>query len=86
MVGMIVWKQFKQAHLINRKDNRMNNKEKEVIRNLCDCNMNVSQTARVMHCHRNTVEYYMEKIRKSTGLEPLRFYDLVKLRELVSSG
>lgn len=64
----------------------MNDKDKEVIKNLCDCNMNVTQTARVMFVHRNTVVYHIEKIREETNLDALRFYDLVKLREMVSDG
>lgn len=63
----------------------MNDKEKAVIKNLCDCNMNISQTARVMHCHRNTIVYYIDKIMEQTKLDPLRFNDLVKLREMVSN-
>lgn len=60
----------------------MNDKDREMIKNLCECNMNVSQVARVMYCHRNTITYHIEKIRKETNLDPLRFDDLVKLREM----
>lgn len=57
----------------------MTDKEKEIIKTLADCNMNVHKTARVMNYHRNTIIYHLLKIKNKTGLEPLNFYDLVKL-------
>lgn len=61
----------------------MNPKEKEIIKNLCDYDMNVSQVSRVMGLHRNTVMWHIEVIKRKTKLDPMRFYDLVKLREMV---
>ena len=61
----------------------MTNKEKEVILQMCECDMNVSEVAREMYSHRNTIVYHLEKIKQRTKLDPLRFYDLVKLREMV---
>jgi carbohydrate diacid regulator len=63
----------------------MTNKEKEVILQMCKCDMNVSEVAREMYSHRNTIVYHLEKIKQRTKLDPLRFYDLVKLREMVNN-
>lgn len=61
----------------------MSDKEKAVILQMCEYDMNVSKVARVMYVHRNTVVYHIEKIREETNLGPMRFNDLVKLREMV---
>jgi len=55
--------------------------EQEIIKNMCEYDMNMSQVARIMHCHRNTLMYNLEKIKRKTGLDPVRFNDLVKLRD-----
>ena len=44
-----------------------------------DNNMNVSETGRKLFMHRNTVQYHLDVAGKKTGLNPLKFYDLVKL-------
>lgn len=59
----------------------MNGIEQEIIKYMCEYDMNISQVARVMHYHRNTVVYNLERIKRKTGLDPVRFNDLVKLRE-----
>ena len=55
---------------------------KEVILTFVSCNMNVSQTARNLYLHRNTVIYHLRKIKEETGLDPYNFCDLVKLMKL----
>lgn len=63
----------------------MTDKEKEVILQMCEYDMNVSQVSRVMGLHWNTVMWHIEKIKQRTKLDPLRFYDLVKLREMIEN-
>ena len=55
----------------------------EVIKALADNDMNVSKTANAMHYHRNNIIYHVEKIKDETGLNPLKFYDLIKLLKMV---
>lgn len=43
------------------------------------CNMNVTDVARAIFTHRNTVLYHLNKVKQQTGLDPRRFYDLVEL-------
>ena len=42
-------------------------------------NMNAAETGQKLFLHRNTVRYHLESVGKKTGLNPLKFYDLVKL-------
>ena len=42
-------------------------------------NLNVSQTARALFMHRNTLIYRLNKVRSATGLDPCSFNDAVKL-------
>ena len=60
----------------------MTNHEKEIIKTLADCDMNVLKTARVMHYHRSTIAYHLRSIKKKTGMDPLNFYDLVRLLDI----
>lgn len=55
--------------------------QKVIIRELAKNNMNVTKTARTLFFHRNTIDYHVRQIRLETGLNPLKFYDLLKLLE-----
>lgn len=45
----------------------------------CNSNMNATDVARAIFVHRNTVLYHLDKVKRQTGLDPRRFYDLVEL-------
>lgn len=64
----------------------MNDLDRKIIRALADNSMNVSNVARELFMHRNTVVYHIEKIRLVTGLDPLNFWNLIKLVNIVDSG
>lgn len=53
-------------------------------------NMNVTDVARAIFTHRNTVLYHLNKVKQQTGLDPRRCYDLVELvkmaQEVLESG
>ena len=61
----------------------LDDKKREIIRALAEYNMNVAETARQLHYHRNNVAYHVERVYKKTGLNPTNFYGLVKLLEMV---
>lgn len=61
----------------------LSERDKEIIRSLAQNNMKVSDVARDLYMHRNTVIYNLERIERETGLSPFCFYDLVKLVEKV---
>lgn len=54
-------------------------REKDIIQTFAECNMKSMATAQALYLHRNTVVYHLEKIERETGLNPLNFYDLIKL-------
>ena len=51
----------------------------QIILALADYNMNETETARALFVHRNTVVYHIGKVKKLTGLDCTKFYDLVEL-------
>jgi sugar diacid utilization regulator len=48
---------------------------------LADCGLNPTMAAIKLNVHRNTVIYHIGEIKDYTGLDPLNFYDMVKLLE-----
>lgn len=62
----------------------LTDREKEIILAMAACDMNKTNAAAKLYFHRNTMAFHMDKIRKKTGLDPRRFYDLVKLLEMVN--
>ena len=56
---------------------------KEIILSMAKNDLNVTTTAKELHRHRGTVIYWIEKMKKDTGLDCRKFYDLVKLLEMV---
>lgn len=52
--------------------------------------MNVTDVTRAIFTHRNTVLYHLDKVKRQTGLDPRRFYDLVELvrmaQEVLENG
>ena len=43
-------------------------------------NLNISETARQLYVHRNTLVYRLEKIQKKTGLDVRRFDDALTFK------
>jgi len=61
----------------------MNDTEKKIIRSLCNNNLSVCATARELYYHRSTIERHIKRIKGKTGLNPQKYYDLVKLEEMI---
>ena len=57
----------------------MTKEDKEILIAYAEHNMSVSDTARALVYHRNSVDYHLRKIAKETGLNPKNFFDLVVL-------
>ena len=53
----------------------------QIVKTYADNDMNMAETARRSFMHRNAIEYHLGKVKRHTGLDPKRFYDLVKLIE-----
>ena len=60
----------------------MTEQQKEVVLAIAECNMNVSEAARRIYRHRQTVEYHCRQMIELYGLDPRNFYDLVMLVEM----
>lgn len=68
----------------------MNKEDAHIVVAMANHNMNVTDVARAIFAHRNTVLYHLNKVKQQTGLDPRRFYDLVELvkiaQEVLESG
>lgn len=60
-------------------DKQLTIQENQIIRGLADHDMKVSTAARAATYHSNTLHYHFMRIEQKTGLNPKKFYDLVKL-------
>lgn len=47
-----------------------------------DCDMNMSKAAKQIFLHRNTLVYRMNDIKAQTGMNPLKFHELVSLLDV----
>lgn len=64
----------------------LNEMDFRLILALAENNMKATETAYALDRHRNCVMYRIDKIKRITGLDPLNFYDLHKLVEMVNTG
>lgn len=55
----------------------------ECVRTLAECDMSIAETARRMYMARTTIVYHLKKVKKYTGLNPMKFRDLVRLMEML---
>ena len=51
----------------------------QVVLAFADNNMNATETGKNLFLAKSTVQYHLESVWKKTGLNPLKFCDLVKL-------
>ena len=64
----------------------MDDRNKAIILSMADHNMNKAEVARVLYFSRNGVIYHCDVIKQQTGLDPRKFYDLIKLVDMVKEG
>ena len=63
--------------------NSLDNETMHTIQKFFENNLNVSETARQLYIHRNTLVYRLEKIKRLTGLELTNFDDAVTFKVAV---
>lgn len=56
--------------------------EIEIIDKMCECSMNVSNVAKELYMHRNSIVYQLKNIKDKYGLDPCCFWDLIKLSQI----
>jgi len=54
--------------------------QKETFEVFCQNNLNISETARSLYLHRNTLLYRLDRLKEATGLDPRQFADALLLR------
>lgn len=73
--------------LFNRKTQRLFNEEMlHTIEMFFEKDLNLSDTARQLYIHRNTLVYRLDKIQRQTGLDLRRFEDAISFRMLLMLG
>lgn len=60
--------------------------EQQILIAYAECDMNTAEVSKKLYMHRNTIKYHLDKICKKTGLNPNKFYDLIKLLKIISKG
>lgn len=65
-------------------DEEMTRDQKKIVKALAEHSMNVSEAARATNYHRNSCVYHIEQIKKKTGLDPMNFFDLHELYQIVT--
>ena len=60
--------------------------DKNIILGFAKNDMTIGRTAVDLCYHRQSIEYHLTRIKRETGLDPRKFYDLVKLLDIVKEG
>ena len=60
--------------------------EIDIIRRMAAWNMNVSAVGKNLFISRTATVYRLNRIKKKTGRDPRRFYDLVELLEMAEEA
>jgi len=64
----------------NNKEKKINEFLLETLQGFFDNNLSITQTAKALFVHRNTLLYRLGRVKKITGLDPKKFDDAVQLR------
>lgn len=75
------------AHLFgSRNDKLLNEEMRQTIDRFFECDLNLSEAARRLYIHRNTLVYRLDKLQKAVGLDLRRFDDAVIYKLLYMMG
>ena len=64
----------------------IDDRDYDVILGLAATRMQIEATADMVYFHPRSVSYRIKKIKDVTGLNPLDFYDLIKLVDMVKEA
>lgn len=59
--------------------------DKRIVAAYAKNDMNCNRTGDALHYNHTSVHYHLNRIREITGLDPRKFYDLIKLLEEVNT-
>lgn len=68
-----------KSEFLNKTINGLNESDLELLRVYFSCNMSLTETAKTLFIHKNTVQYQLNRIAKITNLNPRTFQDAVLL-------
>lgn len=60
--------------------------EKRIVLNFARCNMSITKTAQKMNYARNSVAYHLRQVKRKTGRDPKKFYELASLVLIIKRG
>jgi len=72
--------QFLEEVFGDRRGVKLKEEEIQTVNKLFEKNLNLSETARDLYIHRNTLVYHLEKLQKKTGLDIRNFDDALTLK------
>lgn len=76
-----VQKEFMQQY---KWSGQLNEDYKHTLRTFMDCNLDVKETAALLHVHRNTLFYRLDKISQLLQMDYRKFNDLIKIKLLLT--
>jgi sugar diacid utilization regulator len=59
--------------------------DKEIIKGMADYDMSVLAVAKSLYMHASTIRYHINKVKRETGLNACKFYDLAELLERIEA-
>lgn len=60
--------------------------EKRIVLTFARCNMSITKTAQKMNYARNSIAYHLRQVKRKTGRDPKKFYELASLVMLIKKG
>lgn len=60
--------------------------QRTIILALAECDLKIERVAKKLYRNKGGVYYHIEKIKKLTGKDPRKFYDLVDLLQMIKEG
>lgn len=57
----------------------MTDLQKQAVIAFAESNMRLSEAARALHYHHNSIDHHLRAVKNKTGLDPRNFFDLQKL-------
>lgn len=57
----------------------MDELDARIVLSMAENSLNMNAVGRELYMHPNSIQYRVGKIKKATGLNPQRFYDLIEL-------
>ena len=60
--------------------------EKRIVLNFARCNMSITKTALKMNYARNSIAYHLRQVKKKTGRDPKKFFELAQLVLMIKRG